>query len=361
MTIKMKEKSFTLQELADLTDSQVSGDPNFRIFGVADLESAGIKEASFYAKGAYEQNSRYGKAMKQSQAGVIFVEEVPADLEERNLLISKNPSRSFQTVLEAFIDPRHYESGFADIHPSAVIHESVELGENLRIGPHVTIDQHCVIGSGTVIEAGVCIGPGVSIGENCRIYQNAVIRERCILGNRVILQPGSVIGSCGFGYSTEPGKGHSKLRQVGNVVLADDVEIGANTTIDRARFKSTYIGRGTKIDNLVQVGHGVTIGEDNLLVSQAGLAGSTETGNWVVIGGQVGIGGHLKIASGVIIGGQSGVSKSITKPGQYQGRPLLPMKEFHRILVHYRGLEHYVNAIDEIKRRLKDIEVSTGK
>lgn len=197
---------------------------------------------------------------------------------------------------------------------------------------------------------------GATIGSDCHLYPNAIVRERCQIGNRVILQPGAVIGSCGFGYTTDNRGRHSKLNQVGIVIIEDDVEIGANTTIDRSRFKATVIGRGTKIDNLVQIAHGVVIGQDNIIVSQTGIAGSTRTGNWVIIGGQVAITGHITIADRVMIAARTGISKSITEAGKYGGLPAVPLKEHQRHSVYLRNIEKYVKEIKELQDRLFELE-----
>ena len=198
------------------------------------------------------------------------------------------------------------------------------------------------IQEGTKIGPFVYVGQAVQVGKNCVLHAHSVIREHCILEDRVILQPGAVIGSCGFGYTTNANGEHIKLEQLGNVVLEQDVEIGANTTIDRARFKTTRIAKGTKIDNLVQIGHNVQIGPHNIIVSQTGVAGSSKTGRNVVMGGQAGIVGHVEIADFVMIATRGGVSKSITKTGKYGGGPVMELADYNRQQVHLRKIEEYV-------------------
>jgi UDP-3-O-[3-hydroxymyristoyl] glucosamine N-acyltransferase len=293
--------------------------------------------------------------MKTSKAGVIFVDLQTPLIEGKNYLLSEDPSRSFQHLVDALFPQRKYPSGFIGIHPTATIHPTAKIGAKVIICPHAVIDEGAKIGDSSFIGSGSYIGPFSEIGEECIIHPRVVIRENCFLGNRVILQPGAVIGSCGFGYTTSKQGQHIKLNQVGNVWVEDDVEIGANTTIDRARFKSTRIGTGTKIDNLVQIAHGVVIGKHNIIVSQTGIAGSTSTGKYVVIAGQVAIAGHLHLEDGVTIAGKSGVSKSL-KTGKYGGIPVMPIDEYNRNQVFIRKMATYVNQIKNLVKRIQELE-----
>lgn len=343
--------SFTLEELSVLTQSKLCGDPNLRIFGVESLETAQKEEASFLA------NMRYKEIMQKSQAGVICIGADIDLVEGKNFLISNNPSLSFQKIAEAFLTSSHHFSGFEGIHPTAVIHPSASIGEGVQIGPYAVIDQGSEIGDYTQIGPFVSIGPGVKIGTHCQLFAHVVIRERCILGHRVILQPGAIIGSCGFGYTTDAKGIHTKLEQIGIVVLENDVEIGANTAIDRGRFKETRICEGTKIDNLVQIAHNVSLGKHNIIVSQTGIAGSSRTGRNVVMGGQTGIVGHVEIADFVMIASRGGVSKSITKPGgKYAGAPVSALADHNKQQVYARKLPDYVKKIEELEKRLAHLE-----
>lgn len=346
----MIKKVFTLEELAAKTQSCLVGDPAHCITNVADLESASDEDASFLA------NSSYEKAMLNSKAGVVFISPDVSIVKGRNFLVTDNPSRAFQAAVEAFLGSSlDQQSGFSGIHPSAVIHETASIGKNVVIGPQAVVEKESSIGDNTTIGAGCFIGINATIGKDCYIHPHVTIRERCHIGDRVILQPGVVIGSCGFGYTTDKKGRHTKLNQVGIVIIEDDVEIGANTTVDRSRFKATIIRRGSKIDNLVQIGHGVIIGEDNIIVSQTGIAGSTETGKNVVIGGQVAVTGHICIADGVMIAARSGISKSLTKPGKYGGVPAVPLADYQRNNVHLRNIETYVNQIKELQTKVEEL------
>lgn len=348
----MSKKKFNLQELAILTESTLIGDPEYCISNVESLELATPSDASFLA------NPRYEKAMLKSKAGVIFVTAASTGLpSQRNFLLNSDPSRAFQRTAEAFYGTGNELSGFEGIHPTAVIHPTALLGKGCIVGPHAVIDKNVNIGDSTTISAGCYVGPQVKIGHFCLLHPKVVIREQCIIGDRVVLQPGVVIGACGFGYLTDKDGKHSKLNQLGSVIIGDDVEIGANTTVDRSRFKNTAIGRGTKIDNLVQIGHGVIIGDDNIIVAQTGIAGSTKTGRNVTIGGQVAIAGHLQITDRVMIAARSGVTKSLMEPGViYAGIPARPRGEHNRTTVYLQNIEQFVKKIQLLEERLAKFE-----
>ncbi|MCP5491712.1 MAG: UDP-3-O-(3-hydroxymyristoyl)glucosamine N-acyltransferase [Chlamydiales bacterium] len=340
-------KSVLLQELAKLTGAILKGNPSAVICAVDGLETATEKDASFLA------NMRYFEAMKASKAGVICIADHPNLPTDKNFLISEDPSRTFQQIAEYL--SKACTSGFMGIHPSACIHPDALIADEVTIGPFAVIDRGAIIGKHTTICAHVSIGADVQIGENCLLHPQSTVREGCILGNRVILQPGAVIGSCGYGYVMDAQGHHKKLDQIGNVVLEDDVEIGANTTIDRARFKSTRIGQGTKIDNLVQIGHNVDLGKHNLIISQSGIAGSAKTGSHVFMGGQAGIVGHITITDNVQIATRGGVSKDITESGIYGGGPVMPMKDFNIMQVHIRKIASYAKRLQALEKRLNEI------
>ncbi|MEZ5314748.1 MAG: UDP-3-O-(3-hydroxymyristoyl)glucosamine N-acyltransferase [Chlamydiales bacterium] len=340
---------YTLEEIREITNSKLIGNPNYEITGVDDLETASSSELSFLHNPLY-QNKLYA-----SQAGAVIISSDFTNFKNesnKQYLVHPNPSIAFQKVIELFIHPS--SSGFSGIHPTAVIHEEACLDQEVDIGPHVTIDRGAIIGKNTVIGANVSIGTNTIVGANCILYPNVVIRENCTIGNRVILQPGAIIGSCGFGFFTDAKGNNHKLKQLGRVIIEDDVEIGANSTIDRARFKATIIGRGTKIDNLVQIAHQVEIGNNNLIAAQVGIAGSTKTGSSVIFGGQVGITGHISIADGAVFAARSAVSKTIKKRGVYSGVPAIPIKDAHRQYVSLK-------SICQLTQRIKDLETDLKK
>lgn len=336
--------SITLKELAALLAARFVGEADYPIGGVNTLDEATSSDLSFLA------NPRYSEAMKKSAAGAICVAADTPLMEGKNYILCDNPSAAFQKAVHHLI-PAKPQSGFSGIHPSATIHPTAEIGQNVTIGPHAVIDQKCVIKDNTQIGANVVLYPEVTIGADCILHANSTIRERCRLGNRVILQPGAVIGSCGFGYIQDKLGRHIKLEQLGIVILEDDVEIGANTAIDRSRFKATIIRRGTKIDNLVQIAHNVEIGEDNAIAAQVGIAGSSKTGKHVMLGGQAGVAGHIELSDQVLVGAQSGVSKSLAT-GKYRGSPAQPASQYARQEVYLRRIEEYAARIEALEKKL---------
>ena len=349
----MGQRTLTLEALAKLTGAKLAGDPTHTITGVANLESASPSDAAFLA------NSRYEKQMRQSAAGVIFIVPTTSQDQGRNYLITEDPSLAFQMAIEAFLADTK-TTGFEGIHPSAIIHKTAQIGKNVTVGPNAVIDAEVTIGDSSTIGSGCYIGPQTTLGNSCLLYPNVTIREQSTLGNNVILHPGVVIGSCGYGYTTTKQGTHQKLKQLGTVTLEDDVEIGANTTIDRARFTTTRIRRGTKIDNLCQIAHGVDVGEDNLIIGQSGIAGSAKTGRHVILAGQSAINGHITLDDGVIIAGKSGVSKSL-KAGKYSGIPVLPASTYNRNSVYLRSIEQYVKAIKALEKRVAELESLPAK
>lgn len=342
--------AYSLEELAALTHSTLIGEKGKEVLSVNTLDQAQEMDVSFLA------NPRYLDAMKQSNAGVICIEPMKTLPEGKNYLVCDNPSRTFQIIAELLLSEKTKKTFFEGVHPSAVVHESVQLGEGVCIGPNVVLDANVTVGNNTKILANVSIGPHTVVGDECLIFQNVSIRENTVIGNRVVLQPGVVIGSCGFGFTTDKTGKHHKLAQLGNVVIEDDVEIGANTTIDRARFQSTIIKRGVQIDNLVQIAHNVQIGEDSVIVAQAGIAGSTKLGKRVYLGGQTGIVGHIELCDGTMIASKGGVSKSITKPGLYRGEPVQPIEKFSREKIHVRRLEKYYKTLSELQKQVEELQ-----
>lgn len=344
--------SRSLAELAQLLKIELQGNPEHLISSVADLESATETDVSFLA------NTRYSPLLKKTNAGAVCIDKTTKRLEGQNYLISDNPSRTFQQIAETLLKERK-TTGFSGIHPTAVIHATAKIGENVTISPYAVIDCNAEIGNDTTIGPHAYVGAGTIIGTSCILYPHSIVREHCSLGDRVILQPGAVIGSCGFGYTTNETGEHTKLEQIGNVVLEDDVEIGANTTIDRARFKTTRISKGTKIDNLVQIAHNVELGQHNILASQTGLAGSTKTGRSVMMGGQVGVVGHLEIADFTMIATRGGVSKTMKKSGRYAGSPVVPLADHNKMQVHFRKLDAYVKRIEALEAKLAALELTS--
>ena len=343
----LMKKSLRAEELAELLGATLEGDKDICLSGVNDLLHAGKEDISFFA------NARYHKEMLESQAGAIIIAPDTQRESLRTYFVHPDPSSAFQKAMALFLGQQTL-TGFTGIHPTAVIHETAFLEKDVAVGPYAVIDMGVRVGKGSYIGSHVCVGPRCQLGEECVIHPHAVLREDCVLGCHVIVQPGAVIGSCGFGYSRDMEGKHTKLDQVGNVVLQDNVEVGANTTIDRARFKSTAIGEGTKIDNLVQIGHNVEIGRHSLIIAQVGIAGSTKIGNHVILAGKVAINGHIEIADGVRVAACSGVSKSIKTAGDFGGVPAMALAEYNKYAV-------YLRRIGELFQRVKDLEALCPK
>ncbi|MBJ7449179.1 MAG: UDP-3-O-(3-hydroxymyristoyl)glucosamine N-acyltransferase [Parachlamydiales bacterium] len=347
-------KSYSLSVIAKMTQSNLIGDPNHQITNISDLSSAKSTDASFLA------NRKYLPHLKECQAGVIFIAEDWPRVDGKNYLIHSDPSLAFQTVAALFRSSGCRSTGFHGIHPTAVVHPSAKIDPTATVLPHAVIDENVVIGKNSYVSSFCYVGQGAEIGDDCIIYSNVTIRERCILKNRVILQPGVVIGSCGFGYHTDNQGKHTKLEQLGNVIIEDDVEIGSNSTIDRARIDSTILRKGSKIDNLVQIAHNVEIGPDNLIVAQTGIAGSSKTGKNVIMAGQSALVGHITVPDYTVILARGALSKTVTTPGQkFAGAPGIPIKEHHRQQVYLRNIEKIVKRVEELEKEVKSLKSSS--
>jgi UDP-3-O-[3-hydroxymyristoyl] glucosamine N-acyltransferase len=334
--------SFTLQELANTSGGELVGDPKLKITGAASLAEATSGEISFFA------NRKYVGLLRKTRASAVFV---PSDFGEplaaAQVRVS-NPTKAFEQVVLKFASkPITFVPG---IHPSAIVGSSVRLGERVSIQPHAVIEDGSEIGNDTIIGAGSYIGHETTIGATCLIYPLVTIRERSRIGSRVIIHSGAVIGADGFGFEMVDGR-QQKIQQLGIVQIDDDVEIGANTTVDRARFGRTWIQQGVKIDNLVQIAHNVIIGKNSVIVAQTGISGSTRVGERVTMAGQVGIVGHVEIADGSIIAAQSGVSKNVPG-GVWFGYPAGPIDEIKQQIAWIRSLGKLFARVKEIEKKL---------
>jgi len=341
----------TLQEIAGLIGAKVVGDSKVVITGISGIRDAQKGDLAFIG------NPKYSKFIEGTKASAVVVSENIKD-SHIPLIIAENPSLAISKIATLFYSSdKAYHKG---IHPSAIIGKDVVLGDAVSIGAYVVVEEGAKIGDRTVILPLSYIGFDSTIGQDCVIHSNVSIREKTIIKNRVIIHNGTVIGSDGFGYE-KVGKVHQKISQLGIVLIEDDVEIGANVTIDRARLDKTTIGRGTKIDNLVQIAHNVRIGENCIIVAQAGISGSTEIGNDVVIAGQAGIAGHLEIGDGAIVGAQGGVTKSIPANTFVSGYPARPHKEAMKLYAYLGRLPELSDKIDELTKRLDKNNIDKEK
>ena len=335
--------TFTLEQLAKTSGGELVGDPSLRITGAASLAEATPGEISFFA------NPKYIGLLRKTRASAVFVPLHFADTLDVAQIRVSNPTKAFEQIVLKFAPkPITFAPG---IHPTAVVDPSAQLGERVSIQPHAVIEAGVTIGDDTIIGAGSYVGHETIIGSSCLIYPRVTIRERSRIGSRVIIHSGAVIGADGFGFEMVDGR-QQKIQQLGIVQIDDDVEIGANTTIDRARFGRTWIQQGVKIDNLVQIAHNVVIGKDSVIVAQTGISGSTRVGQRVMMGGQVGIVGHLEIGDGTAIGAQSGISKS-TQGGAWFGSPAVPLAEAKQQIAWVHRLGKLFARVKEIEKKLR--------
>jgi UDP-3-O-[3-hydroxymyristoyl] glucosamine N-acyltransferase len=335
-----------LADIAKALDARIdNASPNTEITGVAGIEQAGQGQLTFVS------NPKYNAAAKTTKASAIIVaENFPAI--SAGMLRSKNPYLAWAKAIELFYQPPRYASG---IHPTAVVHPKAKLGKKAHVGPYVVIDEDAAIGDNAVLLAHVVIYRGATIGNNFFAHAHAVVREFCQLGDNVLLQNGAVVGCDGFGFAKdedgdEAGRWH-KIVQSGNVVVESDAEIQANACIDRASIGETRIRRGTKIDNLVHVGHSCTIGDDTLLCAQVGLAGTTDVGNNVILAGQVGVSGHVKIGDGAIAIAQSGIPHDVPAGAMVSGAPAIDHKLWLKCCAAYAKLPEIAKAVRKLSER----------
>jgi len=343
-----------LSDIAARLECSLEGDGDVEIGGVAGIEAAGPGDLTFVA------NPKYASRLQDTRASAVIlgsdVHGAPC-----SVLRAAHPYLTFARAVELFADPWRPPAG---IHPTAIIEPHVGLGEDCSIGPYAVIGAGARIGARTVIHEHASIGRQAQVGADCTLHARVSIRERVRLGDRVVVQDGAVIGSDGFGFAKRADGSHHKIPQIGGVVVDDDVEIGANTTIDRPAVGETRIGRGTKIDNLVQVAHGVTIGRHVLLAAQVGVAGSSTLEDDVTLAGQVGVAGHLTLGKGVIATAQTGIPNSVEAGSFISGYPAIPNREWLKSSAVFRRLPALKKLVAALEDRIAELEArlaSTSK
>ena len=341
--------ALTLSELARWVDGDiVRGGLDLSLTGMAALDAAGPHDVSFLG------NEKYHGQFLQTRAAAVIVSRGVTDGPQGTALIAvDNPSLAFAVVVRHFAEAtRQFAPG---IHPRAFVDPSAVLDPaKVRVQAGAVVLAGAVVGDGSDLGPNSVVSEDAVIGKDCRIMANASIRERCVLGDRVILQPGAVIGSDGYGYEFHEGR-HVKIDQVGIVEIGDDVEIGANTTIDRARFGKTLIGEGSKIDNLVQIGHNCVLGKHCLIISQTGISGSSQLGDYVTAAGQVGIAGHVTIGSKAVLSGRTGVTANLPGDAIYAGKPALPIREEMKLQALVRRLPRLVARVKALEEALQGV------
>ncbi len=345
-----RSRSRTAAEIAEIVGARVAGDGSVAITGLAPIDDAGAGDLTFLA------NPRYEKYLNSTGASAIIV-PIQYDgsplLEGRTVLLADDAYVAFAAALAVF--DAGPESIMPGIDPSASVADTAVLGEGVSVGPCAVIMTGASIGAGTVVHAGAYIGANSVVGEDCTIFPNATLKRSVTIGDRVAIHSGTIIGSDGFGFAWD-GEQHRKVPQIGTVVVGDDVEIGANVCIDRATIGATRIGRGTKIDNLVQIAHNVEIGQSSIVVAQVGVSGSTRIGNGVVLAGQAGIAGHIEIGDRAVVAAQAGVMGDVPPGENVSGYPALKHSLSKRLHAGIRNLPSLFKRIKEIERRLDDLD-----
>jgi UDP-3-O-[3-hydroxymyristoyl] glucosamine N-acyltransferase len=343
--IEQTKRKATLAELANLVGGQVAGDQLLEVTGIASLEEAREGEITFLG-----ELKNLPRLEKTKAAAAIVPLSLPAF--SKPVIRTPNPYLAYAKIQTFFTHQPYHPKG---VDPRAYLGRDANIGQEVSIYPFVFIGDGCLIGDRAVLYPGVYVGEAAQIGEESILYPNVVVMDRCIIGKRVIIHAGTIIGSDGFGFARD-GARYVKIPQVGIVQVDDDVEIGANCAVDRAAMGKTWVKRGVKTDNLVQIGHNVIIGEDTVLVAQVGIAGSTEVGDRVALGGQVGVVGHIKIGDGAMVGAQSGVAQDVS-PGQIiSGSPAFPHREWLRTQALIPRLPEMKRALTALEKRVKALE-----
>ncbi len=346
-TLKKMKMEFTAKMIAEVLGGTIEGDENARVHTLSKIENGKPGTLSFLA------NPAYTPYIYDTQASIVIVKNdfAPEKPVKATLIRVENPYASFAKLLEMYAQTKEREAGIsakADVAPTA------KIGKNVYIGAFVSIGENTEIGDNCKIYPNTTIGYNCKIGSNTKIYQGCNIYDDTVIGNHCTLHAGVVVGSDGFGFAPQ-GEDYKKVPQIGNVIIEDWVEIGANTTIDRATLESTVIRKGVKLDNLIQIAHNVEIGENTVIAAQTGISGSTKVGKNCMIGGQVGMVGHITVADEVKIAAQSGIGKSIKEKGAVvEGSPAFGYRDFQRSYVHFRRFDRIVKRVDALERKLKN-------
>jgi UDP-3-O-[3-hydroxymyristoyl] glucosamine N-acyltransferase len=339
----VNRKPIRLGELAARLGRELDGDAGFVVRGVASLEGAGPEDLVFV------RSERFAPGLARSRAGAAIAPP-GVDVGGRAVIRSPRPDLDFSRAV-AWILPS--EVRHPGVHPTAVVAPDAQVDPTATIGPHAVVEARCDVGARSVVHANVVLYPEVKVGADCILHAGVVVREGSLLGDRVILQPGVVLGGDGFGYTFDEAGSWAKLPQVGRVVVEDDVEIGANTTVDRGTLGETRIGRGTKLDNLIQIAHNCEIADRVIVVAQSGLAGSTRVGSRAVIMAQAGLGGHLEVGEGAFVGGRAGVHRDVRPGVRVWGTPQMEERRWHRAM-------SALGRLPDALRRLRAIEKKLG-
>ena len=333
--------NLTANEIAQKVDGNILGDGATKLTGFAKADAAATGDLTF------AENEKFFRLAEQSQASAILA---PAEFQSasKTVIQVKDARIAFAQVLPLFFPEKQFTPGF---HPSAVVADSANIAETAHIGPNCVIGENVTIEDDAILEPHCTIGDNSAVGQACPLFPNVRVSHGCRLAKRVRIHSGTVIGSDGFGYVFDQDH-HRKIPQIGGVIIEDDVEIGANCTVDRGALDDTKIGRGTKIDNLVQIGHNVIIGEHCIIIAQNGIGGSSEIGAYSILAGQAGVAGHLKIGTKSVVAAKSGVINDIEGNQQYMGYPAIPASEAKRQIVAVKKLPDLAKRVRELEKRL---------
>jgi UDP-3-O-[3-hydroxymyristoyl] glucosamine N-acyltransferase len=343
---------FTARQISELLNGTVEGDDNVQVGELSKIEDGKAGSLCFLSNPKYE-NFLYG-----TEASVVIVKEdfVPAEPVHCTLIKVKDPYSAFSILLEKYNEVMNSLNEQSGIEQPSFVHPSVKLGKNVFVAAFAYIAENVVIGDNSKVFAQVYIGADTVIGENCLLYPGVKVYNRTVIGNQVIIHSNTVIGSDGFGFAPQTDGSYSKIPQIGNVVIEDDVEIGSNTTIDRATMGSTFIRKGVKLDNLIQIAHNAEVGANSVVAAQSGISGSTKLGGQSVIGGQVGIAGHLTLAKGTQIGAQAGINFSTTEENkQWHGSPAQPLRDWMRSSVIFKQLPAVEKRIAKLEAKIAEL------
>ncbi len=341
---------FTAQQIADYLRGSVEGDRDVRLSELSKIEEGRPGTLTFLS------NPKYTHYIYSTKASAVLVDEdfVPEHPVEATLIRVPSAYQALAQLLTLVDSLKPKKHG---VHEKAVVASSSKIGENVYIAPYAVVGENVIIGDNSKIYPHVHLDDGVRVGADCILYAGVAVYENCVIGNRCIIHAGAVIGADGFGFAPDAEGHYHKIPQIGNVLLEDDVEIGANTTVDRATMGSTVVRRGVKIDNLNQVAHNVEIGEDTVMAAQSGIAGSSKLGRRCVVAGQVGFAGHIHVADGSTFGAQTGVPSSIRDEGQiWQGYPAMPVGTFRRMAVVQKQLPDLLKTVQQLERRIRELE-----
>ncbi|TSK03858.1 MAG: UDP-3-O-(3-hydroxymyristoyl)glucosamine N-acyltransferase [Geobacter sp.] len=340
----------TLREIAEYLGGTVSGDGGVLIGGLGTLDDAGEGQLTFLA------NPKYASKVATTGASAVLM-GTGGNTHGKNAIFHANPYLAFAKLLTLFYTQPAPRLG---VLPGAFVAPGAKIGQEVTIYPGATVGPGVTVGDRVTLYPGVVLYPGSSVGDDVTLYANVSVRERCSIGNRVIIHDGTVIGSDGFGYAPD-GSSWYKIPQIGIVVVEDDVEIGSNAVIDRAALEVTRIRRGTKIDNLVQIGHNCVIGENCMIVSQVGISGSTQLGNHVILGGQVGVAGHIKIGDNVMVGAKSGVAGNLEPNQVLSGIPVMPHREWLKSSNLLPKLPEFRKTLNTLEKRVAELEAKLAE